>query len=576
MSATKVRNSATTSKLSLRASSSNIESKQPKSKEGSTLRLESSSNVSGPSIPTIALQVGENQSVNEANAAVVSSSTFGLNAVPFNGYKRTNDSKRGSTEYNDPKLLGEEVLDFSQDDHVNCDPILFSPPPEAGDGYPDEADHHWTLVDFNGKSRNKAPDQRPEFSIAASVQNIADESCESWPELNSEIEPSSPSEREERAQLEKIKLEELERIAQNQKLEDEERQRLAEEELSIKERNQRDELIIKIKTLLQEKESLQARNATVQNNLAEFLEKKRGNEGDAGLASGVLNNAESDKTGVKFKLRYGFLLETLCELGQQLQEQNDNDSRIKLQYQEELAKKNQQYEEKKKELATLRRKASLASVNSKTGVPLTESNYQALVQADEKKSASVHLMRLENIKLRNLLKCQEDALSQKEELAGGVHLIDFEQLKIENQTYNEKIEERNEESVKLRKTINKVVHILTHVKEKLAFEQSENAEARNQLKSLDAQVTKQRDHLPVLKHERDILRNTTSNLKRKHGLLGHKNLLRDYESKSEECELLEKQCSQMRAKHADISAELLALKRKVQKVQAYKNLASAL
>ena len=38
-----------------------------------------------------------------------------------------------------------------------------------------------------------------------------------------------------------------------------------------------------------------------------------------------------------------------------------------------------------------------------------------------------------------------DLLSQ-EELAEGLHLIDFEQLKIENQTYNEKIEERNEVS----------------------------------------------------------------------------------------------------------------------------------
>ena len=35
-------------------------------------------------------------------------------------------------------------------------------------------------------------------------------------------------------------------------------------------------------------------------------------------------------------------------------------------------------------------------------------------------------------------------LKSKEELAEGLHLIDFEQLKIENQTYNEKIEERNE------------------------------------------------------------------------------------------------------------------------------------
>ena len=36
----------------------------------------------------------------------------------------------------------------------------------------------------------------------------------------------------------------------------------------------------------------------------------------------------------------------------------------------------------------------------------------------------------------------------QEELAEGLHLIDFEQLKIENTTYSEKIEERNEVGVK--------------------------------------------------------------------------------------------------------------------------------
>lgn len=39
----------------------------------------------------------------------------------------------------------------------------------------------------------------------------------------------------------------------------------------------------------------------------------------------------------------------------------------------------------------------------------------------------------------------------QEELAEGLHLIDFEQLKIENQSLNEKIEERNEDLAKLRK-----------------------------------------------------------------------------------------------------------------------------
>ena len=55
------------------------------------------------------------------------------------------------------------------------------------------------------------------------------------------------------------------------------------------------------------------------------------------------------------------------------------------------------------------------------------------------------------------------------QLAEGLHLIDFEQLKIENQTLNEKIEDRNEELGKLKKKLTNTVQVLTHVREKLQF-----------------------------------------------------------------------------------------------------------
>eukprot|EP00959_Pyramimonas_sp_CCMP1952_P185086 3870281-Pyramimonas_sp.AAC.1 len=53
----------------------------------------------------------------------------------------------------------------------------------------------------------------------------------------------------------------------------------------------------------------------------------------------------------------------------------------------------------------------------------------------------------------------EAHLKAKEELAEGLHLIDFEQLKIENQSLNEKIEERNEELLKLRKKTTTTVQV---------------------------------------------------------------------------------------------------------------------
>ena len=60
-------------------------------------------------------------------------------------------------------------------------------------------------------------------------------------------------------------------------------------------------------------------------------------------------------------------------------------------------------------------------------------------------------------------------IKEKDQLAEGLHMIDFEQLKINNVDLNEKIEERNEDILKLRKKVTSTVQVLTHVKEKLQF-----------------------------------------------------------------------------------------------------------
>jgi hypothetical protein len=71
----------------------------------------------------------------------------------------------------------------------------------------------------------------------------------------------------------------------------------------------------------------------------------------------------------------------------------------------------------------------------------------------------VQRVRLKNIHLNNQLHKLETKIRAKEELAEGLHLIDFEQLKIENQSLNEKIEERNEELLKLRKKTTATVQV---------------------------------------------------------------------------------------------------------------------
>lgn len=119
------------------------------------------------------------------------------------------------------------------------------------------------------------------------------------------------------------------------------------------------------------------------------------------------------------------------------------------------------------------------------------------------------------MRLRNTLAKNQKILKKKEELAEGLHLIDFEQLKIENQTLNEKIEERNEDLHKLKKKNTTTVQILTHTKEKLQFETKTNEKLQAEGEELERTLVKLREELTEKKAERDMLRLKNQELRQK-------------------------------------------------------------
>ena len=92
----------------------------------------------------------------------------------------------------------------------------------------------------------------------------------------------------------------------------------------------------------------------------------------------------------------------------------------------------------------MKKEAASRSYTMQSDKPPAAKVMDAFFQREQQKELEVINVRLENIKLTNQLKKKEQELKAKEELGEGLHMIDFEQLKIENQTYNEKIEERNE------------------------------------------------------------------------------------------------------------------------------------
>lgn len=87
-------------------------------------------------------------------------------------------------------------------------------------------------------------------------------------------------------------------------------------------------------------------------------------------------------------------------------------------------------------------------------------------------------------------------------MAEGLHLIDYEQLKIENQTLNEKIEERNEELTRLRgKIINHVI-MLSHTREKMKYIETQNGKNQEEVIEISDQLDVTKTKLTKLKNLR--------------------------------------------------------------------------
>ena len=94
-------------------------------------------------------------------------------------------------------------------------------------------------------------------------------------------------------------------------------------------------------------------------------------------------------------------------------------------------------------------------------------------------------------------------LKKMEDYFEGLHIIDFEQLKIENNTLTEKIEDRNEEIHKLKNKINETVQILAHLQEKSKFVSSENEIKKTENENLKKEIIEMKRKLTEKKEEND-------------------------------------------------------------------------
>jgi hypothetical protein len=121
----------------------------------------------------------------------------------------------------------------------------------------------------------------------------------------------------------------------------------------------------------------------------------------------------------------------------------------------------------KKDAYEFKRDIVVGAENFRTGKTMAEKVVRYMEEKLRQKDAAVEKLKLKNQTLKTQLAKVDTQLRQKEEMGDVLHYIDFHQLQIENKQYVAKIEERNQELLKLKMTTGSTVQVLNQLKKQL-------------------------------------------------------------------------------------------------------------
>ncbi|XP_030754256.1 coiled-coil domain-containing protein 96-like isoform X2 [Sitophilus oryzae] len=168
-------------------------------------------------------------------------------------------------------------------------------------------------------------------------------------------------------------------------------------------------------------------------------------------------------------------------------------------------------------------------INTKTGHTIPDKHVERLVSRQNKNMQQVSSMRLTYIKLKVMIQEKMDEIKALEEVAPGLFLGDYDQMKVDNRSYADKIEEKDEELTRLRvKTVN-ITQVLAHLREKIAEFDNDLEDLIYENDMIEADYQGIRYQLNELKQKRDYYRHRINKMREESGLLTQPTLLKDME-----------------------------------------------
>ncbi|XP_019852197.1 PREDICTED: coiled-coil domain-containing protein 96-like isoform X2 [Amphimedon queenslandica] len=387
---------------------------------------------------------------------------------------------------------------------------------------------------------------KPEEEVEATgdtinkTEEVEGETVKSSEEMQEET-PRVPSiivmnEEGQEMEEEQEKLDEI-----DEEEDDEEEEEEEEEEFDL------NEAIETYKKLLGSIEKLQQTHHQLQHKIAEYLARKQ-----------LESKHDSERDSSDQEQRYQKCLEGLDEIQHELSEKQKEFEMEDAELMDACEIKKGQVSQARNEFVELVKGHASTCIRGKKLSIISD-----YLNTLEKKDGEVTQVRLENITLQSRIQKIDSLIKQKEQLAEGLHMIDFEQLRINNADLNDKIEERNEEIMKLKKKITSTIQVLAHLKEKLQFLQAENAVKKSLLKDVDKQVAKKRDFLTRLKQAKDSVRAENNSLKQQGGLVGYHTLLRDFENKQDQSEKMKSDLERLQQRHSNLILQCNTLRQRI-------------
>jgi len=195
----------------------------------------------------------------------------------------------------------------------------------------------------------------------------------------------------------------------------------------------------------------------------------------------------------------------------------------------------------KKDAYEFKRDIVTGAENFRTGKTIAEKAVRYMEEKLRAKGAMAEKLRLKNSTLKTQIQKMEGQLQQKEDMGEVLHVIDFDQLKIENQQYLEKIEERNNELLRLKLTTGNTVQVLNTLKHRLNNLTSESEWLKRETNQRKESLVKITEEISRVEQEKEQAARLDRKLRREENTESNMPQVLDYVSQKAEMYELERQ-----------------------------------